>query len=156
MGVRIMDRFVPAWLAVFAVVAVGTGSYFGGLHGAEQKPAAPKHCPVVSRQEVEKAFGLHKHVIEQVNGETCSFVSEYGYPIFGVSRMNDVRGELYASVHDGSTDAANVPTAEASTWIPGYGGLYFKKSFKLVVINCGSTIDKHGLMELATIIAQRT
>ncbi len=156
MRTRIWNRCAPLWLVVIALMAVTFSGYMAGLHHGERKRVAAQHCPVISRQEVEKTLGLHKHVIEQVNGETCSFVSDFGYSLIGVSRMEDARGDLFAHTSAGAPDPANVPSASTAKWVPQHTGLYFKKNFKLVVINSDGTTSEQKLVELAAIIAKRT
>lgn len=156
MKTRIWNRCVPLWLVVIALAAFLFNGFMAGQRIAEHKHAAAQHCPIISRQEVEGALGLHKHVIEQVNGETCSFVSSYGYPVLGVSRMEDVRGELFAQLSEGADDPADVPSAAAAKWVPQHKGLYFKANSKLVVINSDGTTSEDELLKLAAIIATQT
>jgi len=151
------ERSVPLWIVLVAFVAVAVSSTLG-ITKLQKQVDAKQRCPVVSRQDVEETLGFHKPLVEQVNGETCSFVSSFGYPAFGVSRQEDVRGYLFRSLSDDSNDVADVPSSPAARWVPGHKGLYFKANGMLVVINVtdSGVVSDERLLELAGIIAKHT
>ena len=148
------SRTVPLWLTVAALILVSAG-YIVSQQRLESKVYAKSHCPVISRETVEKTLGLHKHVTEAVNGEVCSFTSEYAYQTLGVSRHEDTRGDLYKYISDGSSDPATVPSASAAMWVPNRHGLYFHVHDKLIVINGDEGVSQQDLLKLAAIIAAR-